>query len=312
MSNKRNGGWQAPLLVGGAALFVVALVVFKAQDTSVPVPAASPKPRKNTSLAGATNGIPTTGTEAAAAADLPSDESRQAVLVSALLAGNYPASSFDWKRVTYTATDANGQDRDVSLDVAPDYLAVGTDTDKITAPLGLSNAARVASELGFVLPTPLVVETIWKAAKAGGFVYAPSPLPATVDGTMRRPGYWLQHRSNLESQGMPAPGTLVAGNKKDVVVTGKLLSSPGKVAIYGWQDPTTGKPIQQTYLGHGADYADYSHGIRPVNPTIYVDGESKSYADVLRDPVLFAILTRDSAPFDYDRALAGSDRWSMT
>jgi hypothetical protein len=34
------------------------------------------------------------------------------------------------------------------------------------------------------------------------------------------------------------PGALIAGHQKDLVLTGRLWSEPGRVAIYGWPRPT--------------------------------------------------------------------------
>jgi hypothetical protein len=84
---------------------------------------------------------------------------------------------------------------------------------------------------------------------------------------------------------------LIAGIKKDVVITGMLTrnSKSDRVAIYGWQK-LDGKPIQPLYTGHVNWYVDYSHGIRLVYRTIYVDKKPMDYIDVLKDKTLRKLL----------------------
>ena len=67
------------------------------------------------------------------------------------------------------------------------------------------------------------------------------------------------------------PDKLVAGHKKDLVVTPELMDRPDRVAIYGWH-LADGKPIQPVYLGHVDHYEDYSHGVRLVHPIAMVNG----------------------------------------
>jgi hypothetical protein len=45
------------------------------------------------------------------------------------------------------------------------------------------------------------------------------------------------------------------------------------VAIYGWHR-SNGDPIQPLSTVHGEYYADYSHGIRLVSRTAYVNGRA--------------------------------------
>ena len=46
---------------------------------------------------------------------------------------------------------------------------------------------------------------------------------------------------------------------------------------------------------HGARYADYSHGVRLVSATAYVNGQPRSLLDVLQDPWLADIVS-DEGP----------------
>ena len=86
------------------------------------------------------------------------------------------------------------------------------------------------------------------------------------------------------------PGALVAGHKKDVVISVKLEKAPGKVAIYGWHR-VGGVPIQPLYLGHGVSWVDYSHGVRLVDQAMRVNGSTTTVARVLSDPCLAGLLS---------------------
>ncbi len=67
-----------------------------------------------------------------------------------------------------------------------------------------------------------------------------------------------------------------------------MLNQNGKkdrVAIYGWHK-LDGLPIQPLYTGHVNWYVDYSHGIRLVYETVWVNGKAMNYKEVLKDPQL--------------------------
>jgi len=85
-------------------------------------------------------------------------------------------------------------------------------------------------------------------------------------------------------------GALVAGHQKDIVISAKLVSAPGKVAIYGWHQ-TNGAPIQPLYLGHAAKWVDYSQCTRLVQNAMTVNGTNTTIARVLADPQLASLLS---------------------
>jgi hypothetical protein len=248
-----------------------------------------------------------TGTDfASAASALATDKERQELAVSWLVDRQYPSQSLAFIPVRYTAKDASGKEYRVEIFVAPDYLATGTNDDKLIAELGLPNALRVANTLGFALPTPMIVDKIWEQAT---YRYEPQPLPSASGSTMRKPAYQLEHRKLIDANPKPTPGSLLAGHKKDVVLSSKLTQTPGRLAIYGWHRPD-GRPIQGVSLFHGADYADYSHGIRPIKTTMLVDGRPIAYPDVLMDPTLHTLVSREPA-FDPDQVTAAGQPWGM-
>jgi hypothetical protein len=94
-------------------------------------------------------------------------------------------------------------------------------------------------------------------------------------------------------------GALVAGDKKDVVLTPLLAAAPGKVAIYGWHQ-LDGRAIQPLYTGHTVNWVDYSHGARFVARAMQVDGKATTVEAVLADPKLARLLS-DEGPWQKPR-----------
>jgi hypothetical protein len=112
---------------------------------------------------------------------------------------------------------------------------------------------------------------------------------------MSRNEFFVEHQRLVEEQANSnghTDGELVAGHKKDVVISNSLNRNAGKVAIYGWHR-TNGRPIHNLATVHSADYVDYSHGIRLIQKTIMVDGREMNIEDVLRDPVLSGLLSNE-------------------
>jgi hypothetical protein len=89
-------------------------------------------------------------------------------------------------------------------------------------------------------------------------------------------------------------GSLVAGVKKDVVVSNRLDEKPNRVAIYGWHTPD-GKPIQPLSIVHRDSYVDYSHGVRLMRRAVLVDGKRRDARHVLHDADVCDLLS-DEGP----------------
>jgi hypothetical protein len=124
---------------------------------------------------------------------------------------------------------------------------------------------------------------------------APQPLPA--GDAMRSTAYYVRHQALVAQQQAQVgaqPGALTAGHKKDLVLSPQLWRVPGRVAIYGWHRGD-GAPIQPLSTVHGARYADYSHGVRLVGPTVWLDGVPRSIFELLADPLLAPLLS-DEGP----------------
>ncbi len=248
-----------------------------------------------------------TGSQFAQQVKALSGTDRDAQVRAELLAGNIPA--FLRRLVPVMIHSANpALPVELTVCVLPDYLAVGSNSDFVFVPMGLEAALEVARRFGFELPTRPLVDAIYQAAAVK---LTPMPLPAT--DAMRSTAYFVFHNEliNRQRSALDAPlGELTSGHKKDLVLTSRLWTIPGRVAIYGWHRDT-GQPIQPLSTVHGARYADYSHGVRFVSDTVYVDGRARSLAEVLAEPMLAKLLT-DEGPWQHLPEQLGALMKSLT
>ncbi len=222
-----------------------------------------------------------------------SGTARDKAVVREMLAGNMPGFLRQLQPVSISGTLSSGQQVMVTLCVTPEYLAIGSDQDFVRMPMGLTAAARVAQEFGFYLPTPKMVDHIYGQAQLR---VAPSPMKPTDQ--MSSTAYLVQHNQTVERQFASVGSTraLAAGHKKDLVLSNRLRTKQGRVAIYGWHR-TNGKPIQPLSTVHGAEYADYSHGVRLVSRVAYVNGAPQPLEDIIRHRELSHIVS-DEGPID--------------
>lgn len=217
-----------------------------------------------------------------------SGTSREAEIASELLAGNMPNFLRHLEPVAFHREMAEGRAMEVTVCVGPDYLSIGSDEDFLRVPMGLQTAIAAAMSFGFILPTRKMVDAIYEHAE----IRLP-PVPLPPGDSMRSTAYYVDHNQRIAVQrmAMDAPfGVLMAGHKKDLVITNRLWANLERVAIYGWHrlDAT---PIQPLSTVHGARYADYSHGVRLISLVAYVDGRALSLFELLEDPQLAGILS---------------------
>lgn len=240
--------------------------------------------------------------------------SREERIHAEIARGNVPGWLRRLRPVQVEA-DVEGRRRRATFWVTPDYLAVGGDDDFLRVPLSPGTAQRLADLVGGALPTTLLVDAVWSAAEVR---LEPAPIPPSPKMTTV-PVFEEHDRmvTALRALREEPPGALVAGHKKDVVVTDGLASAPGRVAIYGWHRPD-GRPIQPLYLGHTDAWVDYSHGIRIVHRQVLVDGAWHDLYEALADPAtarLFnaeGVVAQPRYPTDRDAgdgtsALGGAD-----
>lgn len=215
------------------------------------------------------------------------DEARESAILHQLVAGNIPQFLRELAPISLNDPAPDGLGRMIVC-VLPDYLAIGSDEDFFLVPMRLRTALAVAGKFHFSLPTRRIVDAIYAQAPVQ---LQPQPLPAS--DTMRSTAYYWRHNEIVLSQRMDVPlplGTLTAGDKKDLVLTNRLWTHPASVAIYGWHQPN-GRAIQPLSTFHGARYADYSHGVRLVSATAFVNGRAVSLSSALEDARLAQYLT---------------------
>jgi len=215
---------------------------------------------------------------------------REQAILGQILSGNFPEFLRQLKPIRFAHTLNDGSVRTATIFVMPDYLAIGSDDDFLLTPMSFSTATHVATHLGFILPTKRIVDAIFLHSDVR---FAPRPLPPGPE--MGSTAYYIHHNRMIEEQrialGSPLDA-LVAGHKKDLVLTNRLMRQSGKIAIYGWHRPT-GIPIQPLSTVHGGNYADYSHGARLISETMLIDGNVRSIYGVLEDATLAGLLSEE-------------------
>lgn len=208
---------------------------------------------------------------------------REPIALREILSGNIPAFLKKMVPVEVTASDSAGKTIRATFYVTPDYLSIGRNDDWARIPLTPMAAQQIADSFQCFLPTRKMVDDIYRQATVK---LEPVPLYSFRDSAII---FW-HHHLIIEGQ-RKNRGGLIAGIKKDVVLSGKVSrdTKSNRVAIYGWHT-TDGKPIQPLYTGHVDWYVDYSHGIRLVYRKIKVNGRWMDYTDVLKHPVLSALI----------------------
>lgn len=192
--------------------------------------------------------------------------------------------------------DLEGISHTLEYEVMPDYLAIGSDEDFCRIPMNPRTAQRLADLFGASLLTPQLSDHIWLQAplKLAPFNYVP------VGNANELVTKFVAHNTQIEKQLAEAggiQGQLVAGIKKDVIISSRISDRPDRVVIYGWHK-TDGTPIQPVYSGHVYWYVDYSHGIRFMNRQVMLDGHPADVRELLKDPVLFKVLSNEDTPFE--------------
>lgn len=222
-------------------------------------------------------------------AELPRKE-REAAVLREILGGNIPEFLRRLKPIRVELTDDSGTKRAGIYFVMSDYLAIGTDEDFFRIPITPQMAIAISDAASCSLITNKISDDIFAASE---LKLAPKPLTKDRDSVAT---FWQHHRI-IEEQLLGKPrGSLVAGIKKDVVLSNRLREKPHKVAIYGWHYPD-GRPIQSLYVGHVDWYVDYSHGVRLMSDRMLVDGQPHRVTDILNHPQLHRLLS-DEGPLD--------------
>lgn len=219
-----------------------------------------------------------------------SSPSREEKITAEFLRGNLPEFQRKFVPITVQSTDPQNKTHSVTYEVMPDYLAIGSDTDWVRIPMTPMTAQRIADAWGCLLPTRKICDDVYKAATVK---LEPHPMTEARESVATFLEFDGIVTKQLRAMGKPL-GSLVAGNKKDVVISNRLDEKPHRVAIYGWHK-TDGMAIQPLYIGHADWYTDYSHGIRLVKRIVSVDGRPRDAHLVAHDSDLASLLS-DEGP----------------
>lgn len=218
------------------------------------------------------------------------------------------ARSGDSIQLVYVPVPVEGGSHQGTVYVSSDVFTIGEPGDFIRLPLSPGAAQAVANLLGgALLPTKKLSSDINRNAPVR---LQPRPLPNKEANLAQ----FAEHSQIVDAQIAQAgatAGALITGAKKDVLVSNK--TKPGRVMIYGWFGTYAGQPQDAVYTDkygakyiqplsdvHGDYYADYSHGIRFVAPTMVVDGAEMRTEDVYRSPSL-SVLVSDEGPLQNPR-----------
>lgn len=201
------------------------------------------------------------------------------------LAGNIPPRS----RTLFPLQFAGGR---LVLHVTRDYVALGSDTDFVRVPLAKTAAWAVARAADATLPTTRIVDRIYEESSCR----VTSPRYGVRD-EMATAALYLAHSEEVDraiERESCAPDALIAGPKKDLVVSAREGSQPGRLAIYGWFR-SSGAIIQPLSLVHSEQYVDYTHGIRLVSNSVFVDGVTRTFREVLHDRDLGPLISDEGS-----------------
>ncbi len=134
--------------------------------------------------------------------------------------------------------------------VSNDYYS----KNDVRMPVDLDEALKIIGNK-YVLPTPAMVDAIWRAADVK---LQPKPLPAGSKMTSME--YFIRHDQIIDDQ-LSGRSGLIAGHKKDLI---RVPADSRNVGIYGWHR-LNGVPIQpKNVRSHDRSYKDYSHGLRLI------------------------------------------------
>ena len=184
--------------------------------------------------------------------------------------GNIPNHIRKFHSITFIREEIS-----IVVCVSTDYLAVGSDDDFVRFPLGLSAVNSLFKEWNFILPTVKIVDQTFSAASL-----KIAPSPKKPGSTMESTDYIFEHNQTIQSQIKNLNG-LIAGHKKDLVISTRLLKKPDRIAIYGWHS-SNGNPIQPLSTVHYKEYADYSHGVRLVSNQAFLNEQPVLLSDLLQ------------------------------
>lgn len=236
-------------------------------------------------------------------------ENREVEIFDQIMAGNVPNFLRELVPIVFSKT-VNDSVYNVTYFVTPDYMAIGSDSNYFLMPMTPILAQKLADSLSFILPTKQMVDQIWSEASVK---LSPSPIAASPEMTtiLVMWNHNITVKTQRTEQLSEEPlGTLVAGHKKDVIISNRIYgNSSNRVVIYGWHY-LSGSPIQPMYAGHGETYADYSHGIRLVRDSVLINNQSYRIAELLSDVEMASLFSDEGSIRKPYYPLAGNSELS--
>ena len=208
-------------------------------------------------------------------------QKRETIIKELLESGYVPSHMRTFVEIPIIFSDKQGVSHKLVISVLPDYLMIGNDQNHVRVPLWPLTAQKIADNWNCVLPTTKLVSIIWGASNK----ISPQPWGPPYDSSMQSVDRFLLHNDKIEKSILKLgykTGDLLAGHKKDVVITKKLINKPDAVAIFGWHQ-LNGQPIQPLYLGHSNVYCDYSHGIRLISKECFLDDQKDDLSKIMQN-----------------------------
>lgn len=196
------------------------------------------------------------------------------------------SAPFDWVWI-----DSKYNGHVAKICVTADALRIGTE-DSVRVSVNARTAQEIADHFGCYLPTTKICDLCWGQAVVH---LEPCLFGEPRSATSRM----LDYHQAVEKKVAGRSGLIeVVG--KHWVITNKLLSSPGRVANYGFYSAkapnvsASGERMWQTLgLAHNASHVDYSQVVRLVSDTVVVDGRSMRFAEVATDPELAGLVSSE-------------------
>ena len=219
-------------------------------------------------------------------------KSREDFIYSEIIAGNIPDFIRNLKEVIYYH-NLGDEVIEIKFYVMVDYFSIGSNEDYFIIPMTPIIAQKLANYLELTFLTSKMVDIVWDQAplKLQPITIPPSEQMTSFEvfGTHNE----LLNQQRVQYNQEYPLGTLLAGVKKDIILSNILNDHNDKVIIYGWHQ-INGIPIQPVYSGHIIWYVDYSHGIRFAHYRCLINGETRKIADILKDDNLFSLLSNES------------------
>lgn len=218
-----------------------------------------------------------------------SHNQREAFIYNEFINGNVPQFIRVFEQVKFTAKIKN-KEYHVLFFASPDYLSLGSDDDYIRVPIDFATAIKLSKRFKLMIPTKKMVDIIFKKAPC-----KVNPQPFKPGKHMVTDETFEKHNKVVSKQLKKVPkNTIKSGQKKDIILSNKLLEKQNRIAIYGWHR-NNGKAIQPVSTVHHSRYVDYSHGLRLISPTVIINGKLHSIEQVLSHKKYSALLS-DEGP----------------